>query len=68
LNKNVPNPIEIFGFGRRICPGRYFAEDILFLNMANILAVFKIEKAVDELGNVIEPRAEFNSGLLRCVL
>jgi cytochrome P450 len=65
LNKNVPYPAEGFGYGRRICPGRYFAQDVLFLSMANILAAFKLEKPVDELGNVVEPRAEFNPGLIR---
>nr|VWO96834.1 N/A [Ganoderma boninense] len=32
----------IFGSGRRICPGRYFAEASLFLNIASILHVFDI--------------------------
>jgi cytochrome P450 len=66
LNKEVPDPAEAaFGSGRRICPGRYFAQEILFLSMASILTVFKIEKPVDELGNAIEPRVEFAPGLFR---
>jgi cytochrome P450 len=67
LNRDVPDPVQVFGYGRRICPGRYFAEDILFLGMSSILAVFSIEKPVDELGNAITPQAEFSSGLFRSV-
>lgn len=65
LDKNVPDPIEAFGYGRRICPGRYFALDMLFLTVVNILAVFRVEKAVDEEANVIEPSLLFSSGMLR---
>ena len=49
----------------RICPGRYFALDVLWLTIANILATFSIEKAVDDDGNVIEPVDEFVSGFGR---
>ncbi|EKM55870.1 uncharacterized protein PHACADRAFT_144742 [Phanerochaete carnosa HHB-10118-sp] len=59
LLDEVPEPIEAFGFGRRTCPGRYFAHDVLWLAIANILTVFKIERSVDERGNTIEPRMEF---------
>ncbi|KIP08000.1 hypothetical protein PHLGIDRAFT_105055 [Phlebiopsis gigantea 11061_1 CR5-6] len=63
LNPDVPDPIEIFGFGRRICPGRYFALDTIWLAIANVLAAFTIEKPLDEAGNVIEPSGEFVSSL-----
>lgn len=51
--------VEAFGFGQRICPSRYFAHDIPWLTIANILTVFKIERAVDKNGNAIEPKVEF---------
>ncbi|KAF7343505.1 Cytochrome P450 [Mycena sanguinolenta] len=35
----------LFGFGRRICPGRLLAETILFLTCSAILSVFNISKA-----------------------
>jgi len=63
LRKDVPDPTEAFGFGRRICPGRYFLLDVAWLAMANILAVFSVEKPVDELGNVVEPSGEYTTGL-----
>lgn len=65
LDKSVPDPTEVFGYGRRICPGRYFAQDALWCISANILAVFSVEKPLDEHGNVMEPSAKYTSGLVR---
>ncbi|EKM51548.1 uncharacterized protein PHACADRAFT_176971 [Phanerochaete carnosa HHB-10118-sp] len=62
LRKDVPDPTDAFGYGRRICPGRYFALDVVWLAMANMLAVFSIEKPMDEQGNVIEPTGEYMTG------
>ncbi|EKM55874.1 uncharacterized protein PHACADRAFT_195925 [Phanerochaete carnosa HHB-10118-sp] len=59
LREDVPKPMEAFGYGRRICPGRHFALETLFTAVSNILAVFTIEKAVDEDGKVVEVREEF---------
>ncbi|GJE88030.1 cytochrome P450 [Phanerochaete sordida] len=58
LDPSVPDPAQVFGFGRRICPGRFFAHAALFLYISHILAAFTIEKAVDEMGNVVEPTPE----------
>jgi cytochrome P450 len=33
-----------FGHGKRICPGRFFADTTLFIVAASVLSVFKIEK------------------------
>ncbi|KAH9917056.1 cytochrome P450 monooxygenase [Fomitopsis serialis] len=52
----------VFGFGRRICPGRQLADQTLWLAIANILAVFNIHKARDADGNEITPEAVFVSG------
>ncbi|KZS88698.1 cytochrome P450 [Sistotremastrum niveocremeum HHB9708] len=55
-----PDPREIvFGFGRRVCPGMYFAEASLFLSISATLAVFNVEKARDEMGREITPVLEF---------
>ncbi|EJC99756.1 cytochrome P450 [Fomitiporia mediterranea MF3/22] len=48
----------VFGFGRRICPGRVFAEASLWLVIANILAVFDISPAADDQGNEILPQVD----------
>ncbi|KAF5011718.1 hypothetical protein FDECE_2178 [Fusarium decemcellulare] len=51
---NEPLASEIsFGFGRRSCPGQYIAEQTMFLTIAQTLAVFNIEKAVDDEGNEV---------------
>lgn len=42
MNPNVPDPVIAFGYGRRVCPGRYFAEYALFLTFSNVLACFDI--------------------------
>ncbi|KAL4260929.1 cytochrome P450 family protein [Pleurotus pulmonarius] len=57
-----------FGFGRRICPGRYFALDTLWLSMASILSAYTISKAVDENGREIEINLQYTADLNRHVL
>ncbi|KAI5115859.1 hypothetical protein M0805_003825 [Coniferiporia weirii] len=48
-----------FGFGRRICLGRYFAESSIFITVASVLAAFNIEEALDANGVPITPTATF---------
>ncbi|KAL5514757.1 hypothetical protein ACEPAG_2073 [Sanghuangporus baumii] len=54
-----------FGFGRRICPGRHFAEDSIFIQVASILAVFDIQMAVDTNDDPIVPKEEYISAFIR---
>ncbi|EIW61897.1 cytochrome P450 [Trametes versicolor FP-101664 SS1] len=51
----------VFGFGRRICPGLQLADSSVFLAVAMSLAVFKIEKPVEN-GEVVEPSTEYTAG------
>ena len=55
-----PNDVDhiAFGFGRRMCVGRYFADASVWGVMAKVLAVFKILKPLDENGAevAVEPR------------
>lgn len=44
-----------FGFGRRICVGKYLANDSLFINAATILWAAKLECARDENGKELPP-------------
>lgn len=53
----------VFGYGRRICPGRYVADNALLITIAQVLAVFKIEKLVEN-GKTVEPTVGFEPGLL----
>nr|BAL05122.1 cytochrome P450 [Phanerodontia chrysosporium] len=59
LDPSVPDPVEAFGYGRRICPGRHYADASLFLYIAHILFAFTIRKPLDERGNVVEPPPGF---------
>ncbi|KAF8078524.1 cytochrome P450 [Lyophyllum atratum] len=59
-----PVPDAAFGFGRRMCPGRWFAFDAMWIVVASILSVYEITKAVDENGQIIEPKVEYTSHLL----
>ncbi|PCH38773.1 cytochrome P450 [Wolfiporia cocos MD-104 SS10] len=52
----------VFGFGRRICPGRFLADIDVWLAMANIIATSHIGKAHDEAGKEIPPEVSFTSG------
>ncbi|KAF9817416.1 hypothetical protein IEO21_03470 [Rhodonia placenta] len=57
----------VFGFGRRICPGRYLADATIWLAVANILATMDIQTACDPFGQKIVPIPSFKSGMLRHV-
>jgi len=61
----VPDPTIAFGFGRRICPGRFLAEDVIFITIASILKVYNITSPVDSQGNELPPpAAQFTSGFI----
>ncbi|EUC62879.1 cytochrome P450 family protein [Rhizoctonia solani AG-3 Rhs1AP] len=47
-----------FGWGRRKCPGIYFAEASLFIVVASLLATFTFLKKRDAAGQEIEPKIE----------
>ena len=66
LDRSVPDLAQFaFGFGRRICPGRIFATETIWLHIACILATMTIEKARDESGAEITPRVQYTPGLIR---
>ena len=55
----------VFGFGRRVCPGKAFAEANVWLLMANIAATMDIEKSIDEMGKPITPSTEYIGSFVR---
>ncbi|KAI0659807.1 cytochrome P450 [Cubamyces menziesii] len=68
LDPDAFDPVTLgFGSGRRICPGRHFAEDALFINIASVLHVFDILPAVDECGKPIPVEYTATSGLISSV-
>lgn len=65
LDPNVRDPsVAAFGFGRRICPGRFMAVDSIWITIASVLSVFEIRKAVGEDGKEITPDGEYHRGFL----
>ena len=61
---NVPAfPIQAFGFGARLCPGRFFARRSMWENIAGILAVFDIVPTEDG-----PPEKKYDSGMISCVV
>ncbi|KAJ3908142.1 cytochrome P450 [Lentinula edodes] len=54
-----------YGFGKRICVGRYIANNSLFIHIAFLLWAFNITAKVDADGNPILPDSlQFNEGLI----
>ncbi|EKM58562.1 uncharacterized protein PHACADRAFT_253005 [Phanerochaete carnosa HHB-10118-sp] len=64
LSEDVSDVMATFGSGRRICPGRHFAMESIWIAMVHILAMYDIEKLVDDTGKVVEPSGEYTSGLV----
>ncbi|EPS94406.1 hypothetical protein FOMPIDRAFT_62440 [Fomitopsis schrenkii] len=64
-NAQVLDPRDIvFGHGRRICPGRQFADATLFLAIASIVATLDIRKARDAEGRIITPKVSFTDSFV----
>ncbi|XXG99338.1 hypothetical protein Hte_005675 [Hypoxylon texense] len=59
-----PDPRKfVFGFGRRICPGRLLADNSLYLNIVQTLAVYNISKYVEN-GREIDPIVHLEPGII----
>ncbi|KAN0086124.1 Cytochrome P450 [Tylopilus felleus] len=54
----------VFGFGRRICPGRYVADASLWSAIATMLATLDFNLAKDVDGNDIEFKPTFSHGVI----
>ncbi|KAF9254959.1 cytochrome P450, partial [Marasmius fiardii PR-910] len=57
---NDDQMLVAFGFGRRICAGRHFAVQALWMAMASILSQFYIEQSKDGAGRLIKSLADAN--------
>lgn len=62
--RNEPEPEDVWGYGRRICPGRFLASESLYLTVARTLAAFTISKGVDENGKEIDVELKHTPGLV----
>ncbi|KAF3111798.1 hypothetical protein TWF706_011528 [Orbilia oligospora] len=63
-NKQLDPRTYVFGFGRRVCPGRHLVDSSIFLLMAKSLASFKISKAIGLDGKEIDPVVKQAPGLV----
>lgn len=63
-NPPAPDPEAAFGYGRRICPGRHFAFNELFITMALILAAFDMSPPLDESGKPKEIELDHFNGFV----
>ncbi|TFK27884.1 cytochrome P450 [Coprinopsis marcescibilis] len=56
--------MPIFGYGRRICPGRYLSMDMLYTFVSSMLAVCDIEAPKDEFRKLLTVVPEFTDMIL----
>ncbi|EMD37511.1 hypothetical protein CERSUDRAFT_114152 [Gelatoporia subvermispora B] len=64
-NPDVPDPAAVvFGAGRRVCPGRHFANTVLLLSVTRILHAFDITPVLNTDGSPINPKVEMTSGFV----
>ncbi|ETW76401.1 cytochrome P450 monooxygenase 39 [Heterobasidion irregulare TC 32-1] len=61
-----PNLISAFGFGRRICPGRFFADATIWKVVSAVISTFTVKKATDTDGNEVPVKVEFTDDRLLC--
>ncbi|KAL1744100.1 cytochrome P450 [Schizophyllum fasciatum] len=69
LDPDVRNPCKtVFGFGRRVCPGKDLAYATLWLVAASTLRIYSIRKAKGKDGKDIEPSSDIiSSGVVMCI-
>jgi hypothetical protein len=48
--RDDPILTSLFGFGKRICPGRHLADATIFIFIASLISVFNIEKGINANG------------------
>jgi cytochrome P450 len=53
-----------FGFGRRVCVGRYFADASLWISIVSLLATFHFMRPLDNEGNEVDPVFQWSTGLI----
>jgi hypothetical protein len=68
LDKSIRDPtVAFFGFGRRICPGRFLSQHSMFILISHILTVYNIRPALDKDGNEIEIIPTMTNGFISYV-
>ncbi|KFY98401.1 hypothetical protein V500_01692 [Pseudogymnoascus sp. VKM F-4518 (FW-2643)] len=63
--RNEADPdTEGFGYGRRICPGRFFADSSLYINIVQTLATINVGKSIGKDGKEIAVDVKPKPGIL----
>ncbi|KLO07931.1 CyP450 monooxygenase [Schizopora paradoxa] len=57
----------VFGYGRRICTGEVWADNLLYIATVTLLAAFNIEPALDPNGVPIPPNERHKSSVIRII-
>ncbi|EPQ51330.1 cytochrome P450 [Gloeophyllum trabeum ATCC 11539] len=69
INANASDPgVAAFGFGRRICPGRFLSDRAMFSVISSVLAVFNITPPLDERGKPKALEPAMTRGIVRNVV
>ncbi|KAI6024672.1 cytochrome P450 [Pisolithus microcarpus] len=55
-----------YGFGKRVCPGRFFADHSIWAATAVMMSTLKFGRAKDLSGKYIEVEPVFPNGLISC--
>lgn len=62
---NEPDPSDLaFGYGRRSCAGRFFADASIYITIVQMLSVFNIRKDRDAYGNEIPVKLKCVAGMV----
>jgi len=61
---NDDDMVLAFGFGRRICVGRHYADTTVWATVVSVLSTFNIMKAKDTTGNDINIDPTYSDGLI----
>ncbi|KAI0284125.1 CyP450 monooxygenase [Russula brevipes] len=64
LDPNLKPPDAVFGFGRRICPGRFMARSSMWIAIASVLTAYDISPVVDGDGIPQIPKEEYTMGVI----
>ncbi|EIN07330.1 cytochrome P450 [Punctularia strigosozonata HHB-11173 SS5] len=65
IDPDVLDPaLAAFGFGRRICPGRWMSSQALFITVASVLAAYNIAPPLDDNGQPVYLVPNMLSGLV----
>ncbi len=68
LYRSGPDAVDprdyVFGFGRRVCPGKDLADAGVWLAIATLLSAFKFGKKSDGKGGFIDVKEEYGTGII----